>query len=173
MLSSRLSDLRRLVASWLSASGSFSLCDLHLKLTTHEHSSKYFIYCKVAYDYHEVSDKIAEPIIDILSLGVDPKNLLVSSPPLADGAPPTTKTRSYPISMCETTRLDESFWRLVPRIPSLNRLIDDIAQVRRVKVKFQLPPIDSLKLRQALTPPSAGTGYDYQYLETVGDSFLK
>lgn len=75
--------------------------------------------------------------------------------------------------MCEMTKIDERFWRIVPKIPSLNRLIDDAVQVRRAKERFAFPDIDSLKLREALTPPSAGTGYDYQYLETVGDSVLK
>ncbi|ORY90629.1 hypothetical protein BCR35DRAFT_349581 [Leucosporidium creatinivorum] len=60
-----------------------------------------------------------------------------------------------------------------PKIPSLNRLIDEMVQVRRLKERFAFPAIDSIKLREALTPPSAGTGYDYQYLETVGDSVLK
>jgi len=75
--------------------------------------------------------------------------------------------------MCNSTRIDERFWSIVPKIPSLNRLIDDAVQVRRAKERFAFPAIDPAKLREALTPPSSETGYDYQYLETVGDSVLK
>jgi hypothetical protein len=95
--------------------------------------------------------------------------------------PPTTpeaaslrsNTRPYPLGMISVSALGRAFWRVMHMTPALNRLIEDNIQLRRVETYFSLPPMDWNHLRQAMTPPMANTGFDYQYLETIGDSVLK
>jgi endoribonuclease Dicer len=77
------------------------------------------------------------------------------------------------MSMCEITTLPQSFWITIRRGPSILRSIHDIIVGRQFLTHYDLPAISLDKVIEALTPPGATAGYDYQTLETVGDSFLK
>lgn len=81
--------------------------------------------------------------------------------------------RHFPISLCRTTSLPSSFWRIVVVSPSLLRTIHDEIRARRALQHLRLPPLDIPLLVQALTPPGAVIGFDYEALETLGDSLLK
>lgn len=94
-------------------------------------------------------------------------------PETPEVAPTSLRTRPYPLSMCSVSALGPAFWRIMHMTPALNRLIEDNIQLCRVEQYFSLPPMNWNHLRQALTPPMANTGFDYQYLETIGDSVLK
>lgn len=132
------------------------------------------IYCKVAFQHHDISETEPQPLLEIEALLDEPSNLLVASPSPSTTSPAASpKRRSFPLSMCSSTKLAEGFWHLMSMVPSLNRLLDDLVQVGRAKRRFGLQGVDSFWLREALTPPSTVTGYDYELLETLGDSLLK
>jgi endoribonuclease Dicer len=66
-----------------------------------------------------------------------------------------------------------SFWRTIRRGPSILRSIHDAIIGQQFLARYDLPAISLDKVIEALTLPGRDTGYDYQTLETFGDSFLK
>ncbi len=53
------------------------------------------------------------------------------------------------------------------------RRIVDLDRMHTETALLNLSPLPRDILHQALTPPGAGYGYDYQRLETLGDNVLK
>lgn len=58
-------------------------------------------------------------------------------------------------------------------VPTLNRLIGGRTIAKFAIEKFDLPPIDLDQLSKAFTTPLSAVGWDYEYLETLGDTMLK
>ncbi|GAA5886187.1 hypothetical protein JCM5296_003512 [Sporobolomyces johnsonii] len=130
----------------------------------------YFVYLKVAYDFHDLAPDAAEPIIEFEPLRLPSGRLArpVEEPP---STPP--RVRAFPTSMCRLTTLSPDFWSTFAMVPALNRLISSRSMVMHASERFKLPPIASKHLVEGLTAPMSNCGIDYQLLETVGDSALK
>jgi endoribonuclease Dicer len=78
-----------------------------------------------------------------------------------------------PRSLCRWIRIPIEIFRIMQMVPSLIRLITDISRARACRVNLNLPSVPDNLIVQALTLPSAMTGYSYQRLETLGDAVLK
>lgn len=58
-------------------------------------------------------------------------------------------------------------------VPTLNRLIGGRTVAKMAIEQFDLPPIDLMQLSKAFTTPLSSVGWDFEYLETLGDTMLK
>jgi endoribonuclease Dicer len=87
--------------------------------------------------------------------------------------PEKHELRVFPVSMCRTTTLPLDFWNTFAMVPTLNRLISTRTVARLAIDHLQVPQVDVEQLSKALTTPLSHVGFDYEYLETLGDSFLK
>ncbi|GEM09354.1 endoribonuclease Dicer [Rhodotorula toruloides] len=134
----------------------------------------YHVYLKVAYDYHELQEGVAEPVIRYEPVDVRPHNALVPPENRLEPPPkPYAHNRNLPISMVQRTTLSSTFFAAFSLVPSLNRwFLENSAAVDAV-ARFALPAIPPSTLVQALTAPSCCRGFDYQLLDTLGDSALK
>ncbi|KAI5479007.1 endoribonuclease Dicer [Pseudohyphozyma bogoriensis] len=81
--------------------------------------------------------------------------------------------RNYPIGMLSLTTLSQDWIDFVRLMPSVLRVVHDRARATAVVDHFKLPSIRPDLLINALTNPACNVGYDYQSLETFGDSVLK
>ena len=78
---------------------------------------------------------------------------------------------TFPSSFLRLTNLPLSFWTAIRRSPSVLRTILDEVRAAEFIEHYELPK--GIPCVVALTPTAAGTGFDFQALETLGDSFLK
>lgn len=58
-------------------------------------------------------------------------------------------------------------------IPSIIRFVTDAERIRPHAKKLGLADVKVELLRQAVTPPQAVTGFDYERMETIGDRVLQ
>lgn len=133
----------------------------------------YAHYIAVAFDNENISRTIAEPILVLSPIPSFSRNHLI---PLEDEpviVVKELKKKFYPASMCRISKLPDSFFKLYTRTPSLLRIIQDAVCTKDALRTFEFPAIDLKQLSLAMTPPSALTGFNYQTLETIGDSALK
>lgn len=131
---------------------------------------EYYIYVKVAFDYMDLSDKIAEPILTLAPMTIDCRNNIN---PVTSRIVEEFSNKYYPASMCRITSLPDSFFSFYSKTPSILRIIHDTVSTKHALRAFDFPAIDLKQLIVALTPPSVNIGYSYQTLETLGDSALK
>ena len=134
-------------------------------------SPEYDKYVSRAFDYHECSATTPDSILQVETRPSDIPNL-VARPAVAP-ARHVSRLAHYPSKMCRVTSLSSEFFDLIRMTPSLTRLLHDTVRTHAIIADFDLPPISVPLLIMALTPPSTAIGYDYQYLETLGDSVLK
>ncbi|KAI7956676.1 hypothetical protein MJO28_003771 [Puccinia striiformis f. sp. tritici] len=78
-----------------------------------------------------------------------------------------------PLKLCTGTHIPRTLWKVFSYLPSLTRLVHDSLQATALFEQLNFPTISLLLGMQALTPPGVGVPWDYQTLETVGDTFLK
>ncbi|BGP05277.1 Dicer-like protein 1 [Rhodotorula toruloides] len=134
----------------------------------------YHVYLKVAYDYHGSKEGIPEPVVRYEPLDVRPHNALVPPEQRFELPPkPYAHNRNFPVSMIQQTTLPLAFFSAFSLVPSLNRSFLETAAAVDTVQRFDLPANPPLTLVQALTAPSCCRGFDYQLLETLGDSALK
>ncbi|KAG8999977.1 Dicer-like protein 1 [Tulasnella sp. JGI-2019a] len=91
----------------------------------------------------------------------------------AGGGPGDRQIWIYPHSTCVSLHLPIDVYHAFTALPSLLRHIMGYHKVSCIQHDLQLPPIDSARLLEALTCPLVTAGFDYQRLETLGDSCLK
>lgn len=82
-----------------------------------------------------------------------------------------SRIRTFPASLLRLTNLPLSFWTAIRRSPSVLRTKLDKVREGEFIEHYELP--EGIPCVVALTPTAAGTGFDFQSLETLGDSFLK
>ncbi|GAA5894992.1 uncharacterized protein JCM6883_002284 [Sporobolomyces salmoneus] len=128
-------------------------------------------YLKVLYDHDFPEDCQPEAIIEFEPLKFSPYFL----GPNAEKLRPVghEERRVFPISMCRLSNLSLDFWSAWTMVPALNRLLGTRTIANVAIDRLKLPAIKIDQLMQALTTPLSCTGIDYEYLETLGDSFLK
>lgn len=80
------------------------------------------------------------------------------------------RARTFPASFLRLTNLPLAFFTAIRRSPSVLRTILDHVRAAEFLEHYDLPKFPCIV---ALTPTAAGTGFDFQSLETLGDSFLK
>ncbi|KAG6907451.1 hypothetical protein DXG01_008835 [Tephrocybe rancida] len=78
-----------------------------------------------------------------------------------------------PRDSCQWFAMSPNVRRAYEVLPALCRRITDIYRVRRARFELGLPPIRDNLLVEALTLPSADSGYSNQRMETLGDEVLK
>lgn len=132
--------------------------------------SEYYIYVKVAFDYMDLNDKVAEPILTLAPITIDCRNNIN---PVTSRIVEEFSHKYYPASMCRLTSLPDYFFNFYSKTPSILRIIHDTVSTKHALRAFDFPAIDLKQLIVALTPPSVNIGYSYQTLETLGDSALK
>ncbi|GJN87852.1 hypothetical protein Rhopal_000807-T1 [Rhodotorula paludigena] len=134
----------------------------------------YHVYLKVCYAFHDLGPGAPEPIVQFAPLDVRPHNALVPPEQRFGLAPkPYHHSRSFPSSMLRCTSLPTSFFAAFSFTPALNRLLSGRQAAAGAVQHLNLPQIDLARLDEALTTPASVCGYDYQLLETLGDSMLK
>ncbi|KAM0750653.1 hypothetical protein T439DRAFT_347998 [Meredithblackwellia eburnea MCA 4105] len=138
---------------------------------TADRSPEYRIYAERVFGVLLAEDSANNAVLEVLTTSKCIPNLLVPSPPEEHHFTP--QKAFYPAEICCTSSLPTSFFQFIRLSPSISRLIADTLHVHRVTADFELPHIDTSLMIQALTTPSAQTGYDYERLETLGDSILK
>ncbi|KAK4705810.1 endoribonuclease Dicer, partial [Phenoliferia sp. Uapishka_3] len=153
-------------------------CDVDLEpspkdVKTLSKSPTYAIYASRIYDY-KASTTIPDTIYQLRTLPNIIPNLMAHPSACLDApAPHKSRLANFPSMICRTSPLPPSFFDLIRMTPSLTRLLHDAVQTKALMDEFELPPIPIPLMIQALTAPSCSVGYDYQLLETVGDSVLK
>ncbi|KAL8287547.1 hypothetical protein RQP46_003405 [Phenoliferia psychrophenolica] len=125
------------------------------------------------YLHHDPTPTIPDAVFQLRTLSNEVPNLLSRTPPRIPSTYHTPRLVNYPSKMCRTSPLPASFFQLMRQTPSLTRLLHDTVHAQAIINEFELPQIDIPLLIEALTAPSAMLGFDYQYLETLGDSVLK
>lgn len=115
----------------------------------------YFVYTKVAYDFHDLDEATQDAILELRSLPDHPANHLSLVALKAGNVPYAPVVKNLPLGMCRVSILSASFWGTIRKTPSLLRLIHDWVQVKLAIQKFDLPPIDIPLFIEALTPPIA------------------
>lgn len=78
-----------------------------------------------------------------------------------------------PISLCRRISVPHFALEIFRIFPSILRHITDLYRANFAQRALRLPPLDMVRLMEALTTPSASVGYHYQRLETLGDCVLK
>lgn len=131
--------------------------------------NRFFIYVKIVHNYQDMSEDTPEPILELESLPAQCRNLLLPN----EYVPQEVKRKSICATQCRVSTLPLAFWNFFRRTPSLLRVIHDEISTKTLLRELDLPAIDLRQLTVALTSPSACVGFDYQYLETLGDSALK
>ncbi|GAA6061113.1 hypothetical protein JCM10212_006144 [Sporobolomyces blumeae] len=131
---------------------------------------EYYVYLKVVHDYHDLEADSAVPIVEI-------EPLLFSPHSLCERKDPSVRvpkgTRIFPSTMCRTTNIALATWDLLSIMPAVNRLVSSRTTAALAIERLQFPDVDLSRLNEALTTPSAGLGFDYEYLETLGDAALE
>lgn len=122
----------------------------------------YPAYIKHILDHPGISTTDPEPILDLLSLPSHPQNHLTQAVATLTSADHAPTIESFPLSMCTATTLPSSFWKTIRMSPSILRLIQNNIQAKAALIRFELPPIELDLFIEALTPPSAECGFDYQ-----------
>lgn len=134
----------------------------------------YYVYLKVAYEYYGLEEGVVEPVIQYEPVDVRPHNALVPPEQRFEVPPkPYVHNRNLPASMIQQTMLPLAFFAAFSLVPSLNRCFLENATAAETVRRFALPAIPPSTLARALTAPSCCRGFDYQLLETLGDSALK
>ncbi|GAA6007912.1 hypothetical protein JCM11491_006536 [Sporobolomyces phaffii] len=136
-----------------------------------EKYSPYARYLKVCYDFDGLREECPESIVEFESIPFPSYSL--GENPEPSQALEKHELRIFPASMCRISTLSLDFWDTFAMIPALNRLISTRTVANLAMDRLQLPPIDVEHLSRALTTPHSRVGFDYEYLETLGDSFLK
>ncbi|KAG8885792.1 Dicer-like protein 1 [Tulasnella sp. 331] len=83
------------------------------------------------------------------------------------------QTWILPHSVCAPLHLPIEVYRAFTVLPTLLRHISGYFRVASIQNELRLPPINAVRLLEALTCPLVTAGFDYQRLETLGDSCLK
>lgn len=138
----------------------------------------YPAYAKVAFGV-AVETSSPESILELEMVSIFNQHNSLTRPALSSSPSPPSlsskdrKIRNYPESACKRSTLPPSWWKIILLSPSLIRIIEDRTRAQDLLDHFHFPPINIELLVKALTLPSASTGYNYQSLETLGDSVLK
>ena len=133
-------------------------------------SPDYSKYLSVLYSYHGLEKGRAEAILEFASIRFSPWFL---GPDMEQVHLFQDEVRTFPVSMCRISNLPLDFWNAFSMVPALNRLLGTRTVAQLAIERLELPVLHVDQLAKALTSPLARAGMDYEYLETLGDSFLK
>ncbi|KAF7323232.1 hypothetical protein HMN09_00103900 [Mycena chlorophos] len=86
---------------------------------------------------------------------------------------PDTAPILVPMKCCRVMDISEGVLELLPLLPGLYQRITAVYRARRLRECLSLPPIADEVLVEALTLPSATSGFSNQRLETLGDAVLQ
>ncbi|GAA5979009.1 hypothetical protein JCM5350_004204 [Sporobolomyces pararoseus] len=131
--------------------------------------SDYAKYLSIMYEYNNLKRDVPEAIVEFDSLSFSPY-FLGPAPKLPQQV---DELRVFPTSMCQISNLPLTFWEMFSMTPALSRLISTRTMSRLAMERLELPSLEIDQFARALTTPSSLAGIDYEYLETLGDSFLK